>query len=94
MHLSEVLRRPLVTEKNTALQERNKYVFEVAREANKPQIKDAVEAAFKVTVTGVNTINVRGKTKKYGGRVTQAPSWKKAVVTLKAGDKIQIFEGV
>ncbi|MBI2934527.1 MAG: 50S ribosomal protein L23 [Chloroflexi bacterium] len=94
MHLSEVLRRPLVTEKNTALQEHNKYVFEVAREANKPQIRDAVEAAFKVTVTQVNVMNVHGKTKKMGGRLTTTPSWKKAVVTLKAGDKIQIFEGV
>ncbi len=94
MHLYEVLRRPLVTEKNTALQGQNKYVFEVAKNSNKPLIKDAVEAAFKVTVTQVNVINVRGKRKKYGGRMVEPVPWKKAVVTLKAGDKIQFFEGV
>ena len=94
MHLYEVLRRPLITEKNTGLQEHRKYVFEVAKEANKPLIKDAVELAFKVTVTQVNVMNVRGKEKKFGGRIVATPSWKKAVVTLKEGDKIQFFEGI
>lgn len=94
MHLYEVLRRPLITEKNTALQVRNKYVFEVARDANKPLIKEAVELAFKVTVTQVNVINVHGKKKKFGGRIITTSPWKKAIVTLKQGDKIQIFEGV
>ncbi len=94
MHLYEVLRRPLITEKNTVLQAQNKFAFEVAREANKPQIKQAVEKAFKVKVTGVNVINVSGKTRRVGRRLVQTPPWKKAVVTLQPGDKIEIFEGV
>ena len=94
MHLYEVLRRPLVTEKNTMLQAQNKYAFEVAKEANKPQIKQAVEKAFKVKVTAVNVITVPGKTKRVGRRQVQTPSWKKALVTLKPGDKIEFFEGV
>ena len=61
MHLYEVLRRPLVTEKNTALQTLNKYAFEIADGANKMMIKQAVEKAFKVKVTGVNVVTVRGK---------------------------------
>jgi len=94
MHLLEVLRRPLITEKNTTLQAQNKYAFEVAKEANKPQVKQAVEKAFKVKVTTVNTIMVPGKSRRVGRRVVQTPSWKKAVVTLKSGDKIEFFEGV
>jgi len=94
MHLYEVLRRPLITEKNTMLQAQNKYAFEVAREANKPQIKQAVEKAFKVKVTGVNVTTVLGKTRRVGRRLVQTPPWKKAFVTLQPGDKIEIFEGV
>ncbi|MBI4334465.1 MAG: 50S ribosomal protein L23 [Chloroflexi bacterium] len=94
MHLYEVLRRPLVTEKNTALQQHNKYVFEVAQDANKPLIKEAVEKAFKVSVTQVNVMNIRGKRRRFGGRMITTPPWKKAIVTLKEGDKIQVFEGV
>ena len=94
MHLYEALRRPMITEKNTILQEQNKYVFEVAKEANKPQIKQAVEKAFKVKVTTVNMMMVPGKSKRVGRRVVQTQSWKKAIVTLKAGDKIEFFEGV
>ena len=94
MHLYDVLRRPLVTEKNTILQAQNKYAFEVAKEANKPQIKQAVEKAFKVRVTGVNVTKVSGKTRRVGRRMVQTPPWKKAVVTLRPGDKIEIFEGV
>jgi len=94
MHLYDVLRRPLVTEKNTVLQAQNKFAFEVAREANKPQIKQAVEKAFKVKVTGVNVITVSGKMRRVGRRLVQTPPWKKAVVTLQPGDKIEIFEGV
>ena len=94
MHLYEVLRRPLITEKNTALQVQNKYVFETADKANKPQIKQAVEKAFKVKVTGVNVITVPGKTKRVGRRQVLTQSWKKAIVTLKPGDKIEFFEGV
>lgn len=94
MHLYEVLRRPLVTEKATGLQAQNKYAFEVAGGANKHQIKQAVEKAFGVKVTAVNVMTMRGKTRRMGRREVSTPSWKKALVTLKPGDKIQIFEGV
>ncbi len=94
MHLYEVLRRPLLTEKNTVLQAQNKYAFEVAGATNKPQIKQAVEKAFKVKVTAVNVMTVPGKTRRVGRRQVLTPSWKKAIVTLKPGDKIEIFEGV
>ena len=94
MHLYEVLRRPLVTEKNTILQALNNYAFEVAKEANKPQIKQAVEKAFKVEVTTVNVTKVSGKTRRVGKRLVQTAPWKKAIVTLKPGNKIEFFEGV
>jgi len=88
------LRRPLVTEKNTELQAQGKYAFEVAREANKHQIKQAVERAFKVEVTAVNVMTVPGKTRRIGRRQVLTQSWKKAIVTLKPGDSIGLFEGV
>jgi len=94
VHLYEVLRRPLITEKNTMLQAQGKYVFEVAEEANKHQIKQAVEKAFKVKVVLVNVMTVPGKTKRVGRRMVLTPSHKKAIVTLKSGDKIELFEGV
>ncbi len=94
MHLYEVLRRPLITEKNTMLQAQGKYVFEIAREANKHQIKQAVEKAFKVKVLAVNVMTVSGKTRRVGRRQVLTQSWKKAIVTLKPGDKIELFEGV
>jgi len=95
MHLYEVLRRPLITEKNTALQApQGKYAFEVAGEANKHQIKQAVEKAFNVQVTAVNVMTVAGKKRRVGRRQVLTSSWKKAVVTLKPGDKIELFEGV
>jgi large subunit ribosomal protein L23 len=94
MHLYEVLRRPLITEKNTGMQTLNKYAFEIADGANKMMIKDAVEKAFKVKVTAINVITVRGKAKKMGRRLVHASPWKKAIVTLRPGDKIEYFEGV
>lgn len=94
MQLFDVIRRPLVTEKNTVLQAQGKYAFEVASAANKVMVKDAVEKAFKVTVITVNMMTVRGKEKRVGRRLVAGSPWKKAVVTLKAGDKITIFEGV
>ena len=94
MHLYQVLRQPLITEKNTRLQVEGKYAFEVAEEANKNQIKQAVEKAFKVKVTAVNVMTVPGKTRRVGRRHVLTPSRKKAVVTLKPGDKIELFEGV
>ena len=90
----EVLRRPLITEKNTVLQSLGKYAFEVASGANKAQVKQSVEKAFKVTVTGVNIITVHGKPRRAGRRMMLTPPWKKAVVTLAPGDKIELFEGV
>jgi len=90
----DVLKRPLITEKNTNLQAQNKYAFEVARAANKPEIKDAVEKTFKVKVTDVNVVNIHGKLRRVGRRQIMTAPIKKAIVTLKAGDKITIFEGV
>ncbi len=94
MHLYEVLRRPLITEKSTALQELNKYAFEVASKATKPQIKQAVEKAFNVKVTKVNVITEPGKSRRMGRRIIMTPSRRKAIVTVKTGDKIGFFEGV
>ncbi len=94
MHLYEVLRRPLITEKGAKLQAQNKYAFEIASGANKHQTKQAVEKAFDVKVTAVNVMTVPGKTRRVGRRQVLTPSWKKAIVTLKPGDKIEIFEGV
>jgi large subunit ribosomal protein L23 len=94
MHILDILRKPLITEKNARLQEANQYAFEVSSDATKPQIKAAVETAYKVTVTGVNVMIVKGKEKRMGRSLYRKPDWKKALVTLKAGDKIQLFEGV
>ncbi len=93
MHPFEVLRRPLVTEKTTLLQERGKYVFEVATQANKVQVKEAVERAFDVKVVAVNIIKMRGERKRIGMNWRQLSGMKKAVVTLRQGETIQIFEG-
>lgn len=92
VHRFEVLRRPLITEKYTALQAEGKYAFEVARQATKTHIKDAVERAFNVKVTGVNVMTVAGERRRLGRRTLPARPWKKAVVTLKPGDKIELFE--
>jgi len=84
----------LITEKNSTLQAQGKYAFEVAGEANKEQIKQAVEKAFNVSVTRVNVMTVPGKGRRMRGRQVMSPSWKKALVTLKPGDKIELFEGL
>ena len=76
------------------LQAQGKYVFEIDSGANKHQVKEAVEKAFKVKVTAVNVMTVPGKMKRVGRRMVLTPSHKKAIVTLKAGDKIELFEGV
>lgn len=92
-----VIKRPLVTEKSTALAGANKYIFEVDMRANKPQIKVAVEKAFDVSVTNVNVLIMKGKPRgrrRGGGAQTWGSDWKKAIVTLAGGDKIQLFEGV
>ena len=94
MKVSDVLSCPLITEKNTALQEQNKYVFEVAPRVNKLQIKAAVQETFNVTVTSVRVMGIPSKSRRYGKfTMRKAPS-RKAVVTLKEGDKIQVFAGV
>lgn len=87
--------RPIVTEKSSvAYQARGEYVFEVASDATKPAIRQAVERLFGVTVVGVQTMNCRGKRRRVGSSIGRRPNWKKAIVTLKPGDVIeQIFEG-
>ena len=94
LHLYEVLRRPLITEKATSLKEEDKYALEVAGRATKYEIKEAVEQAFKVEVSKVNVMTVPGKTRRFGMRKVTNPPWKKAIVTLASGHKITFFEGV
>ena len=85
---------PLVTEKSSAaFQARKEYAFRVHPDATKPQIKDAIESLFDVTVTAVRTLVVRAKRKSYGRTVGRRGSWKKAIVVLKDGDAIPVFEG-
>ena len=90
----DVILSPHITEKSTLLSEQNAVVFKVAREATKPQIKAAVEALFGVTVTGVNTMVTKGKSKRWKGRPYQRSDVKKAIVTLAEGQSIDITEGV
>ena len=94
MHPYEILRRPLVKEKVTRQGSQNQYAFEVALNANKVQIKEAVEMAFKVNVVAVNTSHVHGKERRLVRTKGLTPDWKKAVVTLQEGQKIEVFEGV
>ena len=94
LHPFEILRKPIITEKGTDLQEEGRYVFEVAPSATKHQIKWALQLAFDVTVTKVNTMNRQGKVKRYGPRLARKKATKKAIVTLAPGDSITIFEGV
>jgi len=95
MHIYEVLRRPVITEKSVIGSEIGKYTFEVDLRANKPLVKDAVETAFDVTVEDVKISVVPAKTSRRGRRVViRHGKWKKAVVTLQSGDRIQMFEGV
>ncbi len=91
----DIIRCPLVTEKSTqANEETNKVTFVVRRDANKIEIKRAVEEVFGVSVLGVRTLNNRGKKKRVGAREGRKPDWKKAVVSLREGDRIDLFEGV
>lgn len=95
MNAADVLKKPLITEKATAARETaNAVAFEVDRRATKKQIRDAVEKMFKVKVEDVRTMNVPGKPKRRGLVIGRRNVWKKAVVTLRAGDKIEFFEGV
>jgi large subunit ribosomal protein L23 len=84
-----VIKKPLLTEKSSRMSEQeNKYSFSVAKSANKVEIKKVVEELFRVKVTCVNTITMRGKKKRVRHRIGKTPDWKKAVVTLRQGDKI------
>ena len=90
----DVVLAPHITEKTTLLSEHNAVVFKVAKDASKPEIKAAVEALFSVTVTGVNTIVAKGKTKKWKGKPYQRSDAKKAIVTLAAGQTIDVTTGI
>jgi large subunit ribosomal protein L23 len=90
----DVLKKPVVSEKTMGLLAENKYTFLVNPDANKIEIKHAVEKAFNVKVTDVKTINVKGKAKRVGRFVGKDSDKKKAIVTLKVGDKIEVFDGV
>ncbi len=94
IHPYEVIRQPLVTEKGTYLMAEHKYAFRVAKGANKTQIKEAVEKVFDVQVLAVNVMIVKGRERRWGRRRVPRPDWKKAIVTLAPGDKIELFEGV
>ena len=94
-NLYDVIVRPIVTEKSTELLDRSgKYSFVVAKEANKVEIARAVEKLFNVSVREVRTMQYRGKERRVGRTIGRRASWKKAVVTLREGDTIEIFEGV
>ncbi len=93
MDAREVVKRPIVSERSYELIEHNRYTFEVDKRARKPEIASAVEEIFKVTVLNVNTMNVPGKSRRVRAVRGMTPSWKKAIVTLKEGDKIEFFEG-
>jgi large subunit ribosomal protein L23 len=90
----DVVLAPVITEKSTMLSEHNAVVFKVASDATKPQIKAAVEALFGVSVTGVNTLTQKGKTKRWKGRPYTRSDVKKAIVTLAEGSSIDVTEGV
>ena len=95
LHPLSVVIRPLITEKATRLGSEGKYAFEVQRRANKRQIKEAVELGFDVRVVKVNVMTMKGKSRRIAGnRTKKSPAWKKAIVTLVAGDRIELFEGV
>jgi len=90
----DTLLAPVITEKSTLVAEENKVIFRVPLTATKPEIKEAVEALFKVDVTKVNTILVKGKTKRFRGRLGRRSDFKKAVVTLKDGQSVDITTGL
>ena len=96
MNVYQVLKRPILTEKSDYQRDDNQYVFEVDRRANKLQIREAIEMLFDVRVDSVNTMMMKPKRRRLGRRmITTRPAWKKAVVTLAPGERIQeFFEGV
>ena len=92
MEARDIIIRPLITEKSTTLMAEGKYVFEVAKSANKIEIAKAISQIFKVKVASVNTINVEGKVKRMGRAVGKRSDYKKAIVKLAAGETIEFFE--
>lgn len=90
----DIIKRPVITEKSTGAMQDNKYTFIVNMHANKVEIRQAIEEIFKVKVTGVNTVRVMGKKKRLGRSVGKRPDYKKAIVTLAEGQRIEFFEGV
>lgn len=93
--LYHVLKRPIITEKGTLLKDKfNKVTFEVNPKFNKIEIKEAIERIFKVKVLNVRVINVPGKKKRLGRTLGKRSDWKKAIVTLKPGERIEFFEGM
>lgn len=91
----DIIRRPLITEKSNIQKESdNQLTFEVDRKANRIEIRRAIERIFKVKVASVRTIQVKGKTKRRGRTVGKRRDWKKAIVTLRPGERIEFFEGV
>jgi large subunit ribosomal protein L23 len=90
----DILVKPIVSERTVAQMEENKYTFKTDKKANKIEIKRAVEEIFNVKVVDVKTMIVKGKVKRMGRYQGKRPDWKKAIVTLQAGDKIEIFDGM
>ena len=90
----DVILAPVITEKSTLVSEHNQVVFKVRTDATKPQIKSAVENIFGVEVTAVNTLLQKGKTKRFRGRLGRRPDIKKAIVTLKDGQSIDVTTGI
>lgn len=90
----DIIKKPLISEKSMDMVQENKYTFIVDPRANKTEIRKAVEELFKVKVTGISTINVKGKTKRVRNIPGRTPDRKKAIVTLKDGDKIEIYDGM
>ena len=93
-HNYDTLLAPIITEKSTLVAEENKIIFRVPLTATKPDIKEAVETLFKVDVTKVNTILVKGKTKRFRGTLGRRSDFKKAIVTLKDGQSVDITTGL
>lgn len=93
MNANDIIIRPVISEKSTGLMESRKYVFQVSRDANKLMVARAMKELFNVTPEKVNIINMRGKNRRLRYRMGKRSAWKKAVVTLSIGDKIEIFEG-
>lgn len=93
-HNYDTLLSPVITEKSTLVAEDNKIIFRVRMDSTKPEIKEAVETLFKVDVTKVNTILVKGKTKRFRGHMGRRSDYKKAIVTLKDGQSVDITTGL